>query len=287
MLAGPEPERQTAWRLGLPPPRQTTPAGMRIGVWLEDPGCPMDGEVLDRLAGAGAKIEEAHPLVEFSHQVSVFNQLLLAAVSPSLPAEIAEAVSRSHCKWLRADQDRAGLRQVWVRWFEDFDLLMCPVLGVAAFPHNQEGQIIDRVQDVNGGTAPHIALLGWAGLIGCGRAAVCGRAGRADRRGIARRSATGSSVPARPRRGPGRTDGLRGPRRLPATAEHEQDAVGVSHHTNFPRPMTSSRIDVTATAIRQRRTRHLWQAGSTDAGSAAGPLVGEARRSGGVPGRWL
>ena len=139
---------------------------MRIGVWLEDPGCPMDGEVLDRLAGAGAKIEEAHPLVEFSHQVSVFNQLLLAAVSPSLPAEIAEAVSRSHCKWLRADQDRAGLRQVWVRWFEDFDLLMCPVLGVAAFPHNQEGQIIDRVQDVNGGTAPHIALLGWAGLIG-------------------------------------------------------------------------------------------------------------------------
>ena len=139
---------------------------MRIGVWLEDPGCPMDGEVLDRLAGAGAKIEEAHPPVEFSHQVSVFNQLLLAAVSPSLPAEIAEAVSRSHRKWLRADQDRAGLRQVWVRWFEDFDLLMCPVLGVAAFPHNQEGQIIDRVQDVNGGTAPHIALLGWAGLIG-------------------------------------------------------------------------------------------------------------------------
>jgi len=83
---------------------------MRIGVWLEDPGCPMDGEVLDRLAGAGAKIEEAHPPVEFSHQVSVFNQLLLAAVSPSLPAEIAEAVSRSHRKWLRADQDRAGLR---------------------------------------------------------------------------------------------------------------------------------------------------------------------------------
>ena len=48
----------------------------------------------------------------------------------------------------------------------------------------------------------------------------------------------------------------------------------MSHHTNFPRPMTSSRIDVTATAIRQCRTRHLWQAGSTDAGgrlTATGP----------------
>src|SRR5215469_11685497 len=140
VLAGPEPERQTAWRLELPPPRRTTLKGMRIGVWLDHPQCPMDREVLavlraaaDRLAAAGAKIEEAHPPVDFSHQVSVFNHLLLAAVSPSLPAEIAEASSGSHRKWLQADQDRAGLRQVWARWFEHFDLLMCPVLGVAAF----------------------------------------------------------------------------------------------------------------------------------------------------------
>ena len=40
----------------------------------------------------------------------------------------------------------------------------------------------------------------------------------------------------------------------------------MSHHTNFPHPMTAGRIDVTATAIHQRRTGHLWQAGSTDAG---------------------
>jgi amidase len=133
----------------------------------------MDREVLallraaaDRLADAHARIEEAHPPVEFGHQVSVFNQLFLAAISPSLPAEAAEAVSGSHLTWLQADQDRAALRRVWARWFEDFDLLMCPVLGVAAFPHNQEGEIIDRVLDVNGEPAPHMALLGWAGLIG-------------------------------------------------------------------------------------------------------------------------
>ena len=72
----------------------------------------------------------------------------------------------SYRKWLQAARDRAGLRQVWARWFEDFDLLMCPVLGVAAFPHNQEGQFTDRALDVNGDPAPHQALLGWAGLIG-------------------------------------------------------------------------------------------------------------------------
>jgi len=173
VLAGPEPERQTAWRLELPPPRRTTLEGLRIGLWLEDPRCPMDREVLavlraaaDRLADARARIEQAHPPVGFSHQVGVFNHLLLAAVSPSLPAEAAEAVSGSHLRWLQADQDRARLRRVWARWFEDFDLLMCPVLGVAAFPHNHQGQLIDRVLDVNGQPAPHLALLGWAGLIG-------------------------------------------------------------------------------------------------------------------------
>jgi amidase len=115
---------------------------------------------------ARARIEEAHPPVGFSHQVSVFSQLLVAAVSPSLPAEAAEAVGGSHRTRLWADQDRAALRQVRACWFEDFDLLMCPVLGVTAFPHNQRGQITDRVLDVNGGPAPHVALPGWTGLIG-------------------------------------------------------------------------------------------------------------------------
>ena len=38
--------------------------------------------------------------------------------------------------------------------------------AAAAFPHNQQGQISDRVLDVNGEPAPHPALLGWTGLIG-------------------------------------------------------------------------------------------------------------------------
>jgi hypothetical protein len=50
----------------------------------------------------------------------------------------------------------------------------------------------------------------------------------------------------------------------------------MSHHTYFPRPMTASRIDVTATATHQRRTRHLWQAGSTDAGGRP-TATGQAR----------
>ena len=51
-----------------------------------------------------------------------------------------------------------------------------------------------------------------------------------------------------------------------AAAEHGPVAAGVSHYTSFPRPMTASRTDATATAIHQGRTRHLRQAGLTAAG---------------------
>ena len=51
-----------------------------------------------------------------------------------------------------------------------------------------------------------------------------------------------------------------------AAAEHGPVAAGVSHYTSFPRPMTASRTDATATAIHQSRTRQLWQAGPTTAG---------------------
>jgi len=59
-----------------------------------------------------------------------------------------------------------------------------------------------------------------------------------------------------------------------AAAEHGPVAAGVSHYTSFPRPMTASRTDATATAIHQGRTRHLRQAGLTAAGrrpTATGP----------------
>ena len=65
-------------------------------------------------------------------------------------------------------------------------------------------------------------------------------------------------------------------RALPASApgrpaaEHDQIAVGVSNHTNFVRPMTAGRIEVTARAIQQGRTHQLWQG---DIVEEAGRLV--------------
>ena len=46
VLAGPTPDRAPAWRVELPAPRHERLADFRVGVWLDDPACPVDDEVL-------------------------------------------------------------------------------------------------------------------------------------------------------------------------------------------------------------------------------------------------
>jgi amidase len=55
---------------------------------------------------------------------------------------------------------------VWAEWFEDYDILLCPVSPTPAFPHNQEGDFASRTMTVNGETRPYFDNVGWTGLIG-------------------------------------------------------------------------------------------------------------------------
>jgi len=173
VLAGPEPERAEAWRIALPPPRHADLTGYRIGVWFEEQSCPLDHELrdvlratVDALAAAGVAIEEAHPPVDFAEQVGLFNRMIVAAISPSLPDDHADATSGSHRAWLRAEEERARLRRVWAEWFDSFDLLLCPVVPLPAFPHDHTEPMLDRVLDLNGAKVPYLAVIQWTGLIG-------------------------------------------------------------------------------------------------------------------------
>ena len=173
ILAGPDPERALAWQVEPPPPRGESLADYRIGAWLDDPGCAIDARYLtllrgavDRLIADGATIEEAHPPVEFAHQLDVFHALLMSATSPSLPDEIAQALAGSHRDWLRRDNERAQLRALWARWFETYDLLLCPVSPTPPFHHQQEGDFGTRQVVINGVDRPYLDHISWTGVIG-------------------------------------------------------------------------------------------------------------------------
>ena len=64
------------------------------------------------------------------------------------------------------DAERARLKRVWAEWFEQYDLLVCPVLPVAAFPHDHTGTLMDRTIEINGAAASHLDLVKWSGLVG-------------------------------------------------------------------------------------------------------------------------
>ena len=174
VLAGPPPEQAPAWRVDLPVSRHESLAGVRIAVKFEDESCPTDRAYLDvlkrtadRLADAGAKIEEAKLPVPMAEQVLLFGGLILPAISPSMGDEVGEAVSPSHYAWLKLQDQRAGAQRAWADWFASgVDAFLCPVTPTPAFPHNQEGDFMTRTLDVNGEARPYIENTTWTGLIG-------------------------------------------------------------------------------------------------------------------------
>jgi amidase len=174
VLAGPPPEQRAAWRVDLPPARPTTAKGLRVALWLDDPGCTIDREyksILEATAAAleaqGAELVESHPAVDFIEQNNLFGSMVVAAMIPSYPSE-AESIGGSHADWLRNERTRMAARRTWADWFADdgIDVLLCPVTPTPAFPHDQTGDMLTRTLTINGEERPYTNNVSWTGLIG-------------------------------------------------------------------------------------------------------------------------
>jgi amidase len=173
ILAGPHAEDAVAWRLQLPPPRHHDLPAYRIGIWLDDPAAEVDAEVAKVLSAAaaalgatGARVEEAHPAVDLQRAKRLFDRLVQAAISISVRPQVGDPLSGSHRSWLELDQVRAGLRSLWAEWFTRYDVLLCPVMPMAAFPHDDRGKLGDRTVTINGRPRNHSDTMAWTGLVG-------------------------------------------------------------------------------------------------------------------------
>ena len=160
--------------LGVLAERELPPAktDLRIGVWFDEPACPVArdyrsllGAAADRLADSATLVEEAHPPIEFLDQVRLFSNMVLAAMSPAYPADVADSISGTHHQWIRNDIERSRLKAIWAEWFESYDVLLCPVTPTAALPHLQ-GEFAARMMTVDGVERPYWENVSWTGLIG-------------------------------------------------------------------------------------------------------------------------
>jgi amidase len=193
VLAGPLPDAATAWRLELPPPRHERLSDFRVAAWLEEPGFPIDDEVrkrheatLDALREAGAKVDDrARPDVDMRQARDLFHRLLAPLTGDtlsedefqavtSLPAEgRPEAIAQfsrnlglRHRDWLFLHDERERMRAAWARFFQDWDVLLCPVLPIVAIPHDLTEPMLFRQVVVNGEIEPYVEQITWMGLIG-------------------------------------------------------------------------------------------------------------------------
>lgn len=193
-MIGPD-ERDTgiAYRLELPKPRHERLKDYRI-LFLETnaliPTGPAVAEQIQSLASAlvseGAMLHrQSEWLPDVEETARVYMRMLMSFFAGNMPSEIYECLSRqathlpaehlslaqerlkgcalSHRDWLAENKKRARLRADWGKLFTQFDVVICPVLPIAAFPHDHV-PFDERIIEIGGMRYPFADQLLWSGI---------------------------------------------------------------------------------------------------------------------------
>jgi amidase len=163
VLAGPVSQEALEWRMELAAPARKSLREYRVAVWLDDPACPVDDTVKERLEAAvtalrahGVQVDtEARPGFTFAEAFRLYLDLRWQ--------RNAEGIL--HSDWLGLDDQRHGIRDEWAKFFQTYDVLLCPVCSTPPFNHDQRPR--DQLQYIiNGEERPYSDYIAWPGLIG-------------------------------------------------------------------------------------------------------------------------
>ncbi len=196
LIAGPDEVDGAGWKLALQRPKLSSLRKLRVAVMPSHPTAEVDASVagaIERLASAlakeGAKVSDrARPDFDPAEAHRVFVALLRAATSArqspqhvalweelshkrpkedmSYEAQAARANVMRHKEWLGWSNRRHQMRLLWVEFFRQWDVLLCPAAATPAFPQNQKGERWERMIDVNGKPQPSTTQMFWAGYSG-------------------------------------------------------------------------------------------------------------------------
>lgn len=167
----------------------------RIGLWLDDPNCPLDPEAratLETFAGelraAGATVEPIASPVDMRALLFAYQTLLGAVLGEDMPpgfirglermrffakgalkrgagplsnAAMAMAYTARHREWLAADAARARLRHEMVQAFDKWDAILAPITPVPAFPHDKRPFQRRSLQPSSGKPFAYNSILTW------------------------------------------------------------------------------------------------------------------------------
>lgn len=177
----------------LDPPRRTSPEGLRVAVWLDEPQAPVSAAVAEAvrnaarsLADAGAIVDEmARPDFSFFEAFEIYalmnHAIALSAVPEKVRQRLADnaasfapddhshqaqqcrAAGLSAADWKALVARRDKLKQAWERFFQNYDVVLAPPASVTAIFHDHGKDVHGRRIDMGDGSeAPYFNLLHWA-----------------------------------------------------------------------------------------------------------------------------
>jgi amidase len=172
VLAGPAENEDVGYRLALPPPRHAALADFRVLVIDAHPLAALDSEIhaalhdmAGRLQRAGAQVAyHSDRLPDLGAAQATYWTLLTTTMSyygPPQPGQGDESIP-AHA-WMRALDAQLGYRRQWAHLFEAFDIVLAPVMGVVAFPHDNS-EFNSRIHVINGEATVYASQVAWPGI---------------------------------------------------------------------------------------------------------------------------
>lgn len=196
ILVGEVSPESRAISIKLPQATQKSLKDFRVAVKTTSPICEVDAAVQNKILALAERLSlrvtklsySAQPSFSDEENYEVFITLLraTAARKPS-DAEYADYVAKaaalakgdksyvammtrafalSHRDWLKVNERRHHMRFAWDAFFEDWDVLLCPIAASTAFPHDHVGERHERFITVNGKRVSTIDQRFWAGYSG-------------------------------------------------------------------------------------------------------------------------
>jgi amidase len=188
IVAGPIPRDARAWRLELDAgPTIGDVSELRIAtVFTEGTDVvPVGADVrasLDRFAAglsdAGARVDAVPLPVPLADGLATWRDIVLPFIGTGLPeATYAQLAGATGDPWAAAmtgryrsvvvaTDIRERQRAVWAEFFENYDVVLAPVMPTVAFPHDTDRPLTERMIDVDGTPVPHAASTAWCCAIG-------------------------------------------------------------------------------------------------------------------------
>ncbi|WP_312161058.1 amidase family protein [Phenylobacterium sp.] len=168
VLAGPAPDEAAAYRLELPAPRHARLADYRVLVLDTHPAAATDAEIQAALDRTAAQLErlgvtlarQSELLPDLAQAHGVYLGLLNTAMSRGGPPQ-PEPMSAHG--WLDLQDAQLFIRRAWARLFTAFDVVLAPVHGSLAYPHD-DAEPAGRTLLLNGAQTPYFDQLAWPGL---------------------------------------------------------------------------------------------------------------------------